>query len=318
MGVKIENFLFAINAIAPLFLLVLLGRFFRVINIYDGQFIDGGYRFIFSILFPLSVFRGIYENDYYNIFNIELIWTVLIVLIVSAILSWLAVPLFEKDNNKKGVIIQSLFRNNCVLIGIPLGRNLFGEECVGIISMVLAFYIPVVNMLSVLTLSYYSKMQRKSIKALLFSIIKNPFIISALTAIVLSVMRIQIPYIIDRVLKDISAIATPLALIFLGGSIELGSAFKKYANYIVIINLVKLIILPAIILMVSLFYGMRDIELVIMLSIFGSSTGVASHSMAMQMGLDHELAGVIVASTIMFSSFTLFLFVWLLKFINAI
>lgn len=279
---------------------------------YDDCFIENANRFLFNILLPALVFNSIYIGDYRKNFDLKLVVFILILLVATAMVSWIIVPYFERDNSKKGVIIQSLFRNNYVLIGIPLCKNLYGETYLGIATMVLAFYIPVMNLLAAIVLSYYSGKNNMSVVSYLLDVAKNPFVISTLSAVFLSTFSIKFPYVIEVVIKDISVVANPLALLVLGGSLDLPIMFK-YMKRIISISVIKLIILPAIILLISICFGMRGIDLVIILSVFGSSTGIASHSMALQMKSDHILAGALVTSTILLSSVTLFFFVLLLR-----
>lgn len=296
----------------PLFIIIILGKFFKTIGLYDDCFIENANRFLFNILLPALVFNSIYIGDYRKNFDLKLVVFILILLVATAMVSWIIVPYFERDNSKKGVIIQSLFRNNYVLIGIPLCKNLYGETYLGIATMVLAFYIPVMNLLAAIVLSYYSGKNNMSVVSYLLDVAKNPFVISTLSAVFLSTFSIKFPYVIEVVIKDISVVANPLALLVLGGSLDLPIMFK-YMKRIISISVIKLIILPAIILLISICFGMRGIDLVIILSVFGSSTGIASHSMALQMKSDHILAGALVTSTILLSSVTLFFFVLLLR-----
>lgn len=309
--------IFTINAILPLFLLIVFGKLLKNLKVYDDLFVERTNKLLFSMLLPVLVFKSIYVSGYQKEFNLKLVLINMVMLIATALISWFIVPFFEKDNRRKGVIIQSLFRNNYVLIGIPLCRNLFGDEYLGIITMILAFYVPAMNLLAVIVLSYYSEQGSRSIGECLMDIIKNPFVISTSTAIIISTLQIKFPYAVEVVLDDTSTIANPLALLVLGGSLNFDS-MNKYAKYIISISAIKLLVLPAVILIICIFLGMRGIELVIMLSMFGSSTGIASHSMALHMKSDHILAGVIVASTIVFSSITLFLFILTMKTINVI
>ena len=66
-----------------------------------------------------------------------------------------AVPLLVKENSRRGVIVQALYRGNCVLFAVPLAENVFGAEGASLASMVLAFIIPIYNVMAVLILEYF-------------------------------------------------------------------------------------------------------------------------------------------------------------------
>ena len=50
-------------------------------------------------------------------------------------------PLFEKDNAKRGVLIQGMFRANFVIFGLPVAQALCGNGAVGIASVLVAMVI---------------------------------------------------------------------------------------------------------------------------------------------------------------------------------
>ena len=103
----------------PLFLFIVLGKILKNLKVYDDQFVDSANKLLFNVLLPVLVFRSIYVNDYHKEFDLKLVLFNLAMLLAAAVVSWIVVPFFEKDNRRRGVIIQSLFRNNYVLIGIP-------------------------------------------------------------------------------------------------------------------------------------------------------------------------------------------------------
>ena len=40
----------------------------------------------------------------------------------------LIIPKIEKNDKRKGVLVQAIFRSNFVLFGLPIAISLFGEE----------------------------------------------------------------------------------------------------------------------------------------------------------------------------------------------
>jgi len=116
----------------------------------------------------------------------------------------------------------------------------------------------------------------------------------------------------EDTLWDIGNIATPLSLIVLGGTFTFAGA-RKYAKYLTISCIGRLIIVPAIALSVAIMMGFREMDLIILMVIFGSPTAVGSFAMAEELGGNGELAGEIVVTTSAASIFTIFGWIFILS-----
>ena len=140
----------------------------------------------------------------------------------------------------------------------------------------------------------------------------NPLILATLVGLVFLLLKIQLPgFLMDPVVQ-VKNVATPLALVVLGASLHLEKVKGNKRNLIFIV-LGRLVLVPAAVLLPAVATGFRGIELITLLGIFASPTGVSSFTMAQQMGGDGELAGEAVVFTSLFSLFTIFLWTFLLK-----
>ena len=59
------------------------------------------------------------------------------------VLSLCLAILLEKDNSRRGVMLQGMFRSNFVLFGIPISTALFGDTAAGLASILIAVIIPI-------------------------------------------------------------------------------------------------------------------------------------------------------------------------------
>ena len=75
----------------------------------------------------------------------------------------------------------------------------------------------------------------------------------------------------------------------------------------------KILFIPAIMLPVSYFLGFNQLEMAILLAVFATPNAVSSYAMARSYEADHELAGEIITIGTLFSIFTIFMFVTILK-----
>lgn len=220
------------------------------------------------------------------------------------------VPRFEKENRKRGVLVQGISRSNFILFGIPVATALYGEKSLGVASILVGVVVPLINTLSVIALEYF-RGSKPSLKKVLKGIIGNPIIIGAVSALVLVIFGVKLPSIIEKFLGEMANIATPLALVILGGSVTFSSIRNNRVQLTAAV-IARLVLVPIAGLSVAVALGFREIELVILMAMFASPSAVSSYTMAMQMDGDGELAGQLVVFTTVFSIITMFLWIALL------
>ena len=133
------------------------------------------------------------------------------------------VPLMIDNNKRRSVMIQGTFRSNFLLFGVPLGLSIGGEAGAVLAAVVASFYVPVINMLSVISLYAFSDSKNKNLKSAMLGILKNPLIIGGVSGLVFSLIRnaigFEIPTMLDTTLSNIKSTATPLAFLILGGDL---------------------------------------------------------------------------------------------------
>ena len=306
-----ENLLFSMNVVAPIFLLMILGAFLKKIKIFDEEFLVKANSFAFKVLFPVLLFNNIYKSKISGEVNIKLIVFAVIVVFAIIGITLLAVMRLEKDNRNRGVIVQGLYRSNFVLFGVSLSQNLFGDIGLGVVTTLVAIIIPVYNFMAVIILDMFSN-DKSNIKKNIISIISNPLIIGSVLGIIVSALKIKLPVFLENTITDMSDMATPLALMALGGDIEIKN-IQNNLNYVAIVTIGKLVVIPALVILAAYSFGFRGAELGALFSMVAPSVAVSSYSMAQQYDCNYELAGQLVFVSTMFSPFTIFMFIFILK-----
>jgi predicted permease len=302
--------------IVPIFLLIVLGYVLTRLKLWDEHFLEVANNVCFKCLLPVLLFYNVAKANIFEVFNGKLI----IYVCLSACLIcgglFLIVPLFIKDKKRRGVMIQGTFRSNFLLFGVPLGLSIGGSEGETLAAVVASFYVPLINMLSVISLYAFSDAKNKNLKAALIGIVKNPLIIGGLSGLVFSLIRnsigFEIPVMIDSTLSNIKATATPLAFLILGGDLKLNSMLRDIkASAVSVIG--KVVLIPAIMLPVSALLGFNQLEMAILVAIFATPNAVSSYAMARNYEADYELAGEIITIGTLLSIFTIFVFITITK-----
>ena len=306
-----ENLILSFNVVLPLFITMALGYFMKVIGMYDDHVLKVMNKVTFKTFLPLLLFYNVYKTDIKGVFNLKLmIFAAVSIILLFSVLCFL-VPLFEKDNKKRGVLIQGIFRSNFVIFGLPVTASIFGDEKVGVASILIAVIVPLFNFLSVFALEIF-RGGKIDYRKILNGIITNPLIIASAIGLTFIGFGIKLPHSIEKTVSDISKIATPLSLILLGGSFEF-SEVKKHFNQMIIGVFSKLILVPCIFMPISIYAGFRDVELLCLMIIFAAPTAVSSFTMAQQMDADSELAAQIVVFSSAFCILTVFIWIFILK-----
>lgn len=328
-----NTFVFALNAIMPIILLVLLGYGLKRIKFIDQYFVNLLNKFVFRVGLPILLFYNVYSIE--NLQDID--WAVVLFSVVAILsvfgIGLIFVSLFIRDPEQKGVILQAIYRSNFALIGVPLAQALGGDHGLAIVSIISAFTIPLLNVLSVIALTMFQRNehgQRISLKKLIITIVTNPLIIGVMLGLLTLVIRSLMPTRNDvpvfsirynltflyTFLKMMSMTASPLALIALGGQYEF-SVVKGLAKQIIIGVTWRILLVPATVLTVAYFLsssiaGISD-SYPALIALFGTPVAVSSAIMTHEMGGDRNLAGQLVVWSTIGSMFTIYLAIVLMR-----
>ncbi len=315
-------FFFSINVVLPIILLSLLGFVLRSVKFLTPEFLRVGNAFVFNICLPSLLFINIYNIDSLDNIPWDIVLFAGVITLALFIIGFMYVVVFTKNPMQKGVVLQGFFRSNYVVIGLPLAFSIAGEQAQILASILAAFMVPFYNILAVISLTVFLSKKRESQSPIIVffdvvkKVIKNPLIIGALVGLTCLVLRPVVgswriktseAQFLFYSIENLSKIATPLALVVLGGEFSF-SAVKQLWPKIMQVVIIKLAVVPIIgfLFFAWRFPDMGAIEYAALLGLFAAPNAVSSAIMAQSMGNDGELARQIVVWTSVFSAFTLF------------
>ncbi len=315
-----ESLKLSFNLVFPIFVLLFLGYSLKRGKVIDASSVKMLNKLVFTVFLPLSIFKNVYESEISEVFDIKLItYGVLSVVLCFALMVILAL-FFVKKKESRGVLIQGVFRSNFLIFGIPVAESLFRDGSLsGKASVIIAIIVPVYNVLAVITLESL-KGKKTDLKKVIFNIAKNPLIIGSVCAFIavwLKGVNIFVPTPLFSAVKSLAGIATPLALVSLGASLNFSSV-KGNLAYLVWGIAGKLMLAPLFFMTVAILLGFKDRELAILLAMHTSPAAVSSYTMAQQMGADEDLAGQLVVFGTAISIITVFLWVSVLTYFGFI
>ena len=324
----------AVNAVMPIILLILLGYLLKRAGFLTKEFLKIGNKLVFNVCLPCMLFVNVYEIDSFSSINWDIVIYCVLMLHILFVLGLATAVATTRVPERRGVILQCTFRSNFAIIGLSLAGALGGEEAVSVAAIVSAFTVPAFNILAVIALSMFmgEKGGKSSVKRVLLNIVKNPLIISVALGLVSLVLRSlqeslfgTVIFRLDtnfkffyRAVDNLKSIASPFALLVLGGQFEF-SAVRGLMKEIVVSTVWRIIIAPLLgigcAILLSANTGLLSCgvnEYPALVAMFGSPVAVSSAIMAGSMKNDEQLATQLVVWTSLLSIVTIFITVCLL------
>ena len=307
-----ESFMIAFSSVAPF--LILLGIGFAAVRMKwtDRAFMNRLNVLNFKLFFPFLMFNNVYSAKPENMPSVKLMLTGFLSVSLLVVLLVITVPKIVKENPRRGVIIQGIFRGNFIIYGIPLTAYVFGEEKSSVCGMMIMIIITLFNVAAVVVLEMFRDGGKISVKKLLPEIVKNPLLQGCIAGLLFYVLQIRLPSFIASPVSSLAGLATTLALVVLGANLRF-EELKKNRRTVSVVLLIRLILLPLIMVTFSYFIGLRGVELFLILMIFGTPVATSSYPMAQNMGGDGPLAGQLVFVSTAASLVTIFAFIFALS-----
>ena len=308
-----ENLIFSLNATLPVFFTMLLGVLFRKVGLFDDALTAKLNRFVFQAALPVLLFQDISSANFYEVWDTTFVLfcfgATLLSIGISIVLSYLM-----KDKSRQGEFIQASYRSSAAILGIAFIQNIYGSS--GMAPLMIIGSVPLYNVMAVVVLSFFKpnrgKMNRKLLLETGKGILTNPIIIGIVVGLVWSVLQIPQPQILQKTVKNVATLATPLGLMAMGAAFD----FKKAVSGIrpvLLATLMKLAGLAALFLPVAVALGFRESYLVAILIMLGSPTTVSCYVMAKNMGHEGSFSSATVMLTTLCSAFTLTGWLYLLR-----
>lgn len=311
----LENFIIAVEAVLPIFLIMLLGMGARKMDLMDDKELNHANKAVFQVMFPFMMFYNIYSADFTGVILPGYFVFCIVMLFIVYFLGVGFTLLTEKDNYSRGALIQAMYRGNFVLMGIPVMNNLMGEEAMGLTTIMVAIIVPIYNVLAVVTLEVFRGGNLHA-ASLLKKIVTNPLIFGAMAGLLGALSGLELPVVLEKPISQVASAATPVALLIMGASFHFSSIRANLRNLIAGVA-GKLIVGPGIALTAGYAIGLRGVPLALLIVMFGAPCAVSGYTMAQQMDSNGELAAGCLIFSSLLSCVTICGFIFLFKQLGA-
>lgn len=311
-----ENFLFSLNVVLPLFLCCVVGFLSRRVGWVTKAFVSECSHVVFYIAIPANIFLSLSGDDLSRSFRLPLLLYVCTVILVLSAVCVLLVPQIIRDRANAATMTVCVLRGNFAMLGIPLALSLMGTEKAGPTLVMIPFATMLYTIVSVLLLIAMGGNQGRSsaisAKNAAKEVVTNPLIIASAASIAVAALGISLPAAINSTIGHFADMTTGLALFMLGAQLNVREAFGRL-RYTLPAALIRLVVLPVAVVLPAVAMGFRDAELACIFIFFATPTAVNSYILADRMGGDGKLAGDIVLLTSCLSTVTLTVGIFVLR-----
>ena len=307
-----ESFLVAFNAVMPFLIYLLIGFGMVRFGWTDPPFLEKLNKLIFRAFFPIMMFQNIYSITPEGMPSAKLLLMAGISLLLLILLLMAIVPRIVKENPRRGVIIQGIFRSNFLLYGVGLTVSVYGSEASAVASVLVMEVVSMYNIAAVIVLETFQGQGKSSPGELILKLLKNPLLQGCILGLVVFALKIRLPVFLEKPISSLASIATPLAMITLGGTLRF-EALRRNQRVLVPVLGIRLLVLPVVMVSIAYLIGLRGVELFLVLMVYGTPVAASSYPMALNMGGDGELAGQLVFVSTVLSMGTVFGFIFLMS-----
>lgn len=290
---------FALGITFPIFILVVLGIVFKRLQVINQGFISSASWLVFSVGLPVLLFVTIVQTDFDEVINLRLVLVGLAATIIIFLALYLAAIAFIPERDDRGIFVQGSFRGNMGIVGLAFSVNAYGSAGLATASLYMAVLTILYNVLSVYVLTHtLTRGDGGMFKRILLNIAKNPIVISIVLALLFSYFEIGVHAALMQSGEYISEMTLPLALLCIGGSINLKEL--RLASRIPLWTvLCKLVFVPAAMVAMAYPFGFSNMELGVVFLMASAPAATVSYIMVHAMGGKSTMAAnIVVVSTL--------------------
>ena len=309
----LTNLLTSLEVTLPIFAVILLGWLLNRTHVLDEHFVLRANDLIFRVALPAKLFLDVSACDLRATMDLKFVMIAIGATLLSILLAWIFGSHYLTDPAEQGAFIHGAVRGNFAYVGLTLLQNLIGDQVMALGAIIMATVIPIYNVAGVVILTIKkSGAEKLRPGRLLLDVLKTPMIVAILVAIPFSLLRVQLPFVVEKPLSYLSAMVAPLALLCVGAGVRLDSV-RRNLRKILPACAFKLILQPLLMVPLAIWLGLSGPQVLVLLVLSGTPAAVNVYIITQKMGGDGEMAsGIVVLSTAL-SIVTLTIWLFALK-----
>lgn len=292
-----------VSAIAPVFLLLVVGNLLRRLGFPDGRRapVAGGFwqsadRLVYWLLFPALLFQETSRAPLGDGVLGDYALILLGALLFAGFTSLAVARAARASNAAAGSIFQGAMRHN-TFIAFAVCDSLFGAAGMAQASLATAVLVPATNVaaVSVLVMLRHDRGAGGLPRRLGQELVRNPLLIAIALGLTCNVAGLPVPQVIGDAVGLLARVALPLALLCVGAALRI-RALRQAGLPTFISLLGKLALFPATVFALVTLIGLTGMPAIVA-AIYGAvPTAVSGYALARQLDSDAELMAVIITA----------------------
>jgi predicted permease len=280
----------------------MLGVIARRLDILTETVINVVSRIAFQYALPVLLFASAGSVDYYALGDTSYVLAGIIATLLVFGGAWIYGHWRNIPRLQLGVFVQATFRSNLAIVGVALCISAYGDRGVSLAALPIAVMTALYNILAVVVLNSTLGGSR-TISGLLLGMLRNPLLVGIGLGVMAALIQWPIPESVQTAAWGISTYYMPLALLCIGGSMNLDS-LRSSAALTWEAMVWRLCLSPALGVVIALLLGVKGAPLGVLFLLLASPVASASFVMVVAARGDDRFAANVIVLTTLFSIVT--------------
>lgn len=291
-----------VNSILSLFAVIFIGVWARRKGLIPPNLFTPINRLVYYVAIPSLLFREISKAPFHQYFEPRLLVGLLIPPVVVFLVCLISGKAMKIAGQRLGTFVQASMHGNLGYMGLAVAFYALGSDGFRKAGLLASFLILVQNFLAILALQLGSggRGRRWDIGYFLHSLVLNPIILACFAGMSVSFVGVVLPGLLDNVLRILSGMALPLALLLIGASLSLGSS-RGHLSVALLCTVFKLMFLPAVGVALYRWLDLSGSLIVPSIILLSSPTATVTYVMAGELGGDQALASTTISVSTLLS-----------------
>lgn len=282
-------------ALFPPIALIASGYVLQKRRFLATDFWNGTEKLNYYLFFPALLFASLARAQVQWVNLSAVIWAMLTVVLIAVAALCVMRRVKRILPAQFGVYVQGLVRFN-TYIGIAVVSSLAQGMGASILAVVMAVCIPVVNVISIISLLPKEQM---NVGHILKSLLKNPLISSCLAGVLVNITELPLWAGFWSLLQLFSNCSLALGLLCVGAALQFGEV-RRHLSLVFANSLGRLLLMPLLAYGVSVLFGLDPVATQVLVIFFGLPTASASYILTKVLKGDaHLMAGIISLQTLL-------------------
>lgn len=290
-----------LEALTPIFAIILLGFLISRTSISSQEVWQGLERLTYYLFFPALLVGRLSQTNFEVNELLEIGYVLGFALFVFTILFIGLRKFIARNQGSLSSVYQGSIRFN-TYIGLACVEALYGDNGLTLAALCLVVYIPLVNVLSVISISASGGGNRWVVVT--GSVLTNPLVLACLIGMGLSFYNMEVPDLGWEIIEVLSRPALPLGLLAVGAGIHF-VAFGDQTWQLVVALFCKLLAFPALVVVATLLFKMAPGLSAVLLLLTCLPAPPSAYILARQLGGNVSLMANIITLQTLFAFFTI-------------